>query len=723
MNFKTTLVLVLLLAAVGGYFYFVEYGKTSGYDEHQRQQSAATDTAAGTPLFDDDALTADTIDRIQIDHAGKTAVVAKENDQWFQTQPVRFALESYRPRNVAQRFAELRYVKKLEPGSPDAPTIEQMDLDKPRAVVTAYAGEKKWTLKLGRLTLAGHGYVQVEGSDTVYVVDAALHGAVLDDPVTEWRSKSLDAPTAARASSIYLDQADGELIDLLKVDGRWRFDSKDIQRTSQDAVDDWFSAIGRVWINQFIEDNPQSLSIYGLDKPYLRITLTVPEENEGETRYTLTIGNTDLLSGEQRYAAWTRGDEPITVVFTVDAAGAQALARTPPELYDPKVIVADTYDVRGLTVEQNGETTLNLIRDPQEGYRFGDPDPGFDADYSASHSLVKGLCELKSTRHVQVNAGMGEPIAEVRVTLAGSEGGSDFSIYEQGEDRIIVTQGESVGYLVPASELETLLGPPLGLRKRTVLDLAPDQIAGVKLRRGGEQELSFLPGDEKTTWRLEGQQRFEQEDFKALIGSLSPLRAERWLGEQVTPGADWITLTVEPVGGAPITIDVDPADGRAVMSGLDSAFVLPQPVVDRLNAEYRNRTVLDLSADQIESVTLASNETSVTISRDGQRFITDTPGEIDQAVAAGVFDALAGLRAQRYVSPLNLRPQDVRFSIQVKTADQAVPTLRFVGLEAYPTTVSLERFPVTEPLIWFTLPQDVIDRLHGPLTEIEAPLK
>ena len=176
MNYKTTLMLVLLLVLVGGYFYFVEFGKISGYEAHQQEQSQRTEQLEGEAIFED--MASSSINRIDIVHGDKTVSVVKEDDLWYQAKPVRFPLNDYAPQSVARQFAELRYLERVTPGGPDAPTAKQMGLDKPRAVITIKTDDREVSLRLGKVTLGGHAYVQVEGEDTAYVVNSTFLGAV-----------------------------------------------------------------------------------------------------------------------------------------------------------------------------------------------------------------------------------------------------------------------------------------------------------------------------------------------------------------------------------------------------------------------------------------------------------------------------------------------------------------------------------------------------------------
>jgi hypothetical protein len=725
MNYKTTLMLVLLLALVGGYFYFVESGKISGYEAHE-QAIQQSNQPEGEPVFADLVGKPDAIKRFDVVRGDKSFTVMKDGDRWLQTEPVHFALNDYTPQAVARQFAELRYLERVTPGETDAPTLEQMGLNNPRAVVTAWHDDKETSLKLGKLTLGGNGYVQVEGETDAYIVDAAIFGSVLDADITDWRSTTLDIPEASKASGVAMFGADGSDIFLVKQDRRWRFDTKSVQRAGQGAIDSWFSTAGGVWISGFVMDNPDNLALYGLDADYLRIQFTEEDVDGNEVKHTLHIGDTDL-KGANRYAAWTAGAESITVVFTVNSASAEALTRTIDDLTDPKVIAADATDVRELIVKQGDQTTLHLLRDPQDGYSYGGEAPGYKADYSTSHAMVTQLCALTSERRVLASEINGDPIADVRLTLANNDAGLNFTVYNHGEERAIVSEGESVGYLVAANELDTLLGTPLGLRDRTVLDTVPDSIVKMTLIRDDGVTFTFEPkpatGDNKVvTWQLAGHDTYETDAIAALVKTVGPLRAERWLAEPVSPSAGWIEWTIEPVGGAPITLKADPQTGNAVMTGVDSAFVLPQALLQKLTAEYRNRTALAVEIDRIESVKLASNETDLTITRNGQQYVSDI-GEVTQPMAAAVFDTLAGLRVRRYIPPMQTPPGEVTFTIEMITDDNTTRTLRVFDTGADTATVSIAPPPGADHTAWFTLDRADVDKLRAPLGDVTNPVK
>jgi len=741
MNFKTTIVLFILLAIVGGYFYFVEYGNMTGYEAHELQQDNQTIDSIGDPVFTDDALTGDQIDRIELTRGGRSITAQKQGDQWYQTKPVRFKLDSYTPDAVANQFADLRYVQRIAPNTTDevadTPSVAQMGLEKPRAVVTVGIGDKTWTLKLGRLAVDGHGYAQVEGEDTAYVVEPAIFGTLLDQQTNDWRSKSLGSFDAAGSDRITLHTSDGDLIDLHKLEGTWWFDTDTVQRTNQEAISELFTTLSGVWITGFIEDNPDNLNLYGLDNPHLELILQTPVSPEiysdvsgsadhTSTSNTLThrlkVGRTDL-EGKARYATWSRDGETTLAVFTIDAATADSLKRNTDDLRDPRVSTVDAKDVRGLTVTQNGETTLHILRDPQTGYRFGEPKPAFEIDYSTTHALIRKLCELESTAYTTALNDLGEPVAQVTLGTA-TEGDVKLAIHRTGDNHTFITEGEGVGYIVEGGDLvQQLTGPSLSLRKRTILDVAAEEISRISLRRGDNVTYEFTTGDTESGWTLAEHTDFEDTTLDALIAGLNPLRATDWLAEPVTPSADWTALSLELKDGTTTELQTDPVSRQATVTGAGNGFILSQPFVDLLTAEYRDRSLHLPSVNQIESIRLYGGSVAVTLSRDGQQYISDH-GEVDQAMAAKTFDTLAGLRVQRYVAPLHIIPEMIDFTLEATTQDGDKVTLRVLsGDDPELATVTIDPDHGADYKGWFTLRKSYVQALRTALTDLQSPTK
>lgn len=665
MNFKTTLALLALLALVACYFIFVERDAQTSY-ERQRLAAEASDVE-GTPLLDED-LDAEQVEQLTIERDGRTVVLKKSGEEWTQVRPVRFALNSWTTQSVVDAALGLRYLERFQPGEDGAPTLADLGLESPRVTVTLGSGDDAPTLHLGKRSLAGHGYLTRPGDDHVYVVNDDLHDQLLDAKVEAWRKKTLASPSADRAQRVTIARPSGE-VTLVKQDGRWFLDEAGMERASASAVSELLSAVSTMRIEEFVADAPQDPGLFGLDSPRIVFTVQAPElaaepaatqpaEPAAQT-YTLRIGGPADLKNEAYFATWSTGDEPSPVVFTVPGPSVEKLTQPVDELREPRLLTADAQEVRELRVTRPDEPDLHLVRDTDRGFTFGDSDPGYGVDYDAATDFIANLTATEATGYRANFTPSGEPIAVAELTLRGAGLTETLRVYpaEAGEGYLAVRGDEPVAYRVAADELAPLFAGRLALRDKELLHLPAGQIAQLTLERADGATFTFVRDAAATQpaaghWSLQGEATMEQAALEGLLNALAPLRVERWLAETVELPGSWATLTIEPVEGSPRVLRVDPETGRAVMSDVETGFVLPQAFVDRLRAEYRDRTVLPLSLEAIESVTLGTGEQAVTLRRDAdQRYVAEGDATVDQAAAGALFDTLAGLRVERYVTP------------------------------------------------------------------------
>jgi len=151
--------------------------------------------------------------------------------------------------------------------------------------------------------------------------------------------------------------------------------------------------------------------------------------------------------------------------------------------------------------------------------------------------------------------------------------------------------------------------------------------------------------------------------------------------------------------------------------------VLPQPFMDLLNAEYRERSLHMPGVAQIEMIKLSSTDIDVTLSREGRQYISDH-GEIDQAIAANTFDTLAGLRVQRYAAPLHITPEMIDFTLQTTDRNGNTITLRILtGDDPDFVTATIQPEPGADHTGWFSLNKTDVQALRTPLTDLQSPTK
>ncbi len=759
MNYQTTAVLLILLLVFGAYYVFVEMGIETASEYHQ-PSAAAQDDSDRVFVDDGQPVTAESVREIVIERDSRPAIVLiKHGDDWTQTQPVRFPVTQWSVDQVIESAVGLRAGQRLTPSKQGAPSLEAAQLSPPQAKVTlrwGQGGSKQRTIALGRRAVGGRAYAAVDGSDELLVVEASLHDHVFEDVPNAWRIKTIEHPTPGQADRVTLTQP-GLRIELLKQDGRWILGQPHRGRADPKAVDDLLNAVDGVFIEDFVADQPADLSLYGLDQPTTALTVRVPQTRDDKTDdektddatgndptadadrptgLTLKIGHRVDRDASSYYATWTPTDQPVQVVFTIPKDAAEKFTRTVDDLRDRRVTVAHAGDVKELTLEGANRPALTLLRGP-EGWSFGDPSPGYEADDGAVSDLVDAITGSQADSFVPGYTPAGAAVATIRLAVVGQPQPEVLTVY-RGKDEahlLVVRNDEAVGYAVAADLIHNVLVPPILLRERTVLNPPQDRVDQITLQRPDGTEYVFerngeSSGDDASgtatapstqpaqTWRLEGHDRFEQADFHKLRQLLLPLHARSWLIDE-NPHQDQagraheghtFQVTLTTTDGTSHTVEIDPDSRKGRLAGRSEWFEVSDDLLQRLEAEYRYRTVLPVKQDAIETVMVHSSGSTVTIRRSGDGTFTTQEASgrrVDEATAGPLFDTLAGLRAKRFVEPIHL-PSDAMITYEVATRDGRSHRLVLSTLQGYEQTATLNGQ-------WFTLDAQTLERLKAPL--------
>ncbi|MFA9480169.1 DUF4340 domain-containing protein [Phycisphaerales bacterium AB-hyl4] len=729
MNFKTTLVLVVLVAAVGGYFLFVERGRDRG-------PAAVEVSEDGQTLLGEASPERDAVRQVAVRRGDEAVVLFRDSDAWWQVEPVRFGVRSESARQIVERTLGLTWRERFLPGESaddDRPTLAEVGLDTPRAELTLTADATSWTVLLGRRMVDGQAYVQLAGDERIYIVDDGLHRAVLDETIRDWRRRQLEAPRAARAERV-VHEHDGQTIELTKQDGRWYLDADDEtlrSRASESRVDALVEAVRSLTISSFVADARDGLSTYGVDEPTTRVAVHTPDVGDGGRSYVLRIGAAADLSEREHYATWSVDEEMSPVVFTVERRGVDRLAVVHDELRDPRIVTTRPSDVSEVYIERADEPALHLVRDPDVGYRFGEDGPAYGADYTAASELIDAIAR---TEAVSYETGF-EPTSEPRATVTllrrggreeqvqlfedpGPELIDDDSEVNAAATYLAVREDERVAYRVSAEGLASVFAPLVAYRDMQLMNVRADDVAGVTLTRDDGAEFVFTR-DEEGEWQLEGHASFERRAFDGLLAALRPLRAERWLDASAEHGEGfgWAVLTVERADGSPTVLHVDVSARQGAMADEAIGFELPRSFVDRLRDEYRPRTVLSLRAGEIEQIRreLPDDETLTLRRTSGGQYLSDGDTAVREQPAAALFDTLSSLRVWRYIDEPDDREDEPerQYVIERTEGDDYV-------VELWRLSDGVTAGRVGDR--WFQMDGQTMDALYDSLLEDEEPV-
>lgn len=255
---KSTLALVVILAALGGYIY---------YDSKQPADSG-TGQEKVFPQAKDDKIEEITVKS----ESGDTTTLKKDNGAWKLTAPVATGASSSDASNLASALAGIEITRVIDENPAN---LGEYGLEKPRIEI-AFKGQEQsqGQLYVGDKTPTGGAlYVRRNDDKKVYLI-GAFNESTLNRTTFDLRDKTLITIPRAKIQTIEITN-DGRTVLLAKKEKEWRV-AKPV-----DARADYSSSeaiVGRVEAAQMkgiVSDNVPAADLkqYGLDQPVARVVM------------------------------------------------------------------------------------------------------------------------------------------------------------------------------------------------------------------------------------------------------------------------------------------------------------------------------------------------------------------------------------------------------------------------------------------------------------------
>ncbi|MFH1419911.1 MAG: DUF4340 domain-containing protein [Planctomycetota bacterium] len=356
-------------------------------------------------------------------------VFEMRDDKWRMTSPVSWPAEHNNVNADANLIKRLRYVKAYPPDDPDRPTPEMTSLDKPLKIVKLTDTEDNaCVVKIGSLQkLSKKTYVQLEGDEAVYLIDADLNGEMRKG-LSDYRGKLVAGIDQAEAARISVT---GECqYTLVKTDGKWRLDAPVKGRADASKVQDMVRSLSNLQVERFVDDAPQSLRPFGLEPPRLRIVVEREKapEDEGppspdqEPEYERLTGV--AIGGKANDEVFAKIDDAAnSAVFQVKQAGLSQIEMTLNDLRDKKITSAGTNRAQKIVVTTDADT----IELAKLGGRWSitsgvEGDATSQAEFAAVDQLLKAVRDLDAIAFETTDLpthGFDNPRATIELTAEG----------------------------------------------------------------------------------------------------------------------------------------------------------------------------------------------------------------------------------------------------------------------------------------------------------------
>jgi hypothetical protein len=288
----STLILVVVLAGLGAYIYFVD----------SKRPAAGIDGSSETKekVF---TVEADKINELRITYQGETSLLKKEASGWKMIEPTQIEADPPEAIGVATALTNVDIVRVVDE---NATNLEQFGLANPPITVAFKAeGGASGTLKLGNKNATqGEIYALKNDEKRVFLVSSFQETSFNRKPF-DLRDKKILKFDRDKADSLVLVKG-ANAMEMTRSGSEWKITKPVPSRSDYTAIEGFISRLSSANMSKLVEENPKDLAKYGLDKPSMTVTI-----GAGSAKTVLEVGK--AKDGET-YAR----DASRPIVFMVD---------------------------------------------------------------------------------------------------------------------------------------------------------------------------------------------------------------------------------------------------------------------------------------------------------------------------------------------------------------------------------------------------------------------
>jgi hypothetical protein len=536
MNYKTTLILLILLVVIGSVVLFTR-GKAKPdekpavhtlVDVKSGEVTAVSITDADGNNWSADKTT------------GSNGTV-----RWNFAKPKSVYADSNDIDNLLTEITGLTSTAESKASPSDTGT------DHPIYTITLTANGKVYTLAVGH-TVSDGVYVRLDNSPTADVVSSSFLGT-LDRPNSDKPKSHLFDLRSTDVGSVTVDKAGQPPITLSKSGATWVAASgpTTMPADSSDAAQ-LISAV--VDLDPAVVDSTD-LARYGLDQPVA--TIELKPDAAGSKPVDLKVGRYEDIEKKKVYVATADN-----VIATVPAALMAWVDKKPVEYHDKSVLTFDAADVKKIKITTG-----------QIAYATPTTKPTTKPAAAAIRSPLNPAATRPTTTAVTTMPS--EP-----TTQATTEPATEPVTTQPLEST--VTQTIVLTPRIPWSTiLDPKLGPPLPATMPTTGPTTAPTTAPTS-----------RPAEPGTKWVIASDHDAPADDAKitTMLGNLSGLRAEKFL-DPVPPEKPGKTYEVEIVTGKPrrfLLKVFDPGDGSPLVGSIDGlTFELSTSLTGDISGDFK----------------------------------------------------------------------------------------------------------------------------------------
>jgi Domain of unknown function (DUF4340) len=596
MKLKTTLILLVITAAVFAYMFFYER-KAPTTEEAKRQAQNVIN------------FSREKIDGIVIQNGDDKIDLRRRDKKWRLETPIKDQADSSLIENLLldleswQKDASIP-AKELEA---DKSKLNEYGLSKPKLRLKLRGEDAPPEILFGKdAALEGKMYVRLENSKETFLAAQSIKKEI-EKKAAEFRDRKLTDLITAQVSRVVLKTPTGEM-ELQKKGDHWEIVKPLRARGDDQKIADLIAQITTARIQQFVADDRGDLHPYGLAEPRGSITLFAQDDksagrtdsSRGGQGQVLQIGGVPEKERDQVYVRFSAR----AFVYTLPKKIEEILNTKPNDVRDRHLVRIDTNILDRITIDAPGKGKTVLAR-KEENWTIASR-KNVPANSSEVRRLIDTLQNEQVTKFVEEVAsdlpkyGLDQPQLQLTFSSFASEntaetkaGERPFATIAFGKvdgDNVYARLGDEPFIVaVRRGLLEQIFTDPLQWQELSIFKFKPEQIHRFSVVT--DKELSLVRGANNQWSWLKGSGAIDQVNVQSLLNTLSMLHAVRWVGSTAPQYAFEkpqiaITFTTSPDDKAShkLTIGGAAPDGMwfARVDEREGTFVISNPDLNAL---------------------------------------------------------------------------------------------------------------------------------------------
>jgi len=331
-GFRSTLILLAVLAGLLAYIYFVESKKTPGGEPPKEKVFAG--------------VTADKIGELSVKTAGQPATLLRKADgAWQVVEPVQAGADDAAVAEMTSSLAtvEIQRVVDEKPGD-----LKQYGLAEPRIEVGFKAAGDKNSRRLfigDKTATGGDLYAKLPGQSRVFLV-SAYNDATFNRSTFDLRDKAVLKFDRNKVDAVEVATAE-RAVALSKAGEEWKLTRPVEARADYGTVEGLVGRLQTAQMKALVTSEAKDLKEYGLDKPEATVTLS-----SGSARAVLLVGK---KSAEGTLYA---KDASRPMIFTLETALLDELKKPADDYRRKDVFEARPYNAGRIEISRGKDTLV-----------------------------------------------------------------------------------------------------------------------------------------------------------------------------------------------------------------------------------------------------------------------------------------------------------------------------------------------------------------------------